>query len=146
MISWLSFLLMFSVFLGTWAYAQESPVFDTGMLGIMMDQQQKKPKTEEEAMVFVEAYFLEMMFLKPMFQSQPSLLSEEEKAEMGSFADTSMQDQLITRAMAEKLAKQDVLGLRKHFQRPGQSASAVAPRHKEVPRYTAGFVMGKVPE
>jgi Rod binding domain-containing protein len=138
-------LLIVSFFLGRHIHAQEGPVFDTGMLGMMIDQHQKKPKTEEEAIEFVEAYFLEMMFLKPMFQSQPSMLSEEEKAEMGSFADTSMQDQLITRAMAERLAKQDVLGLKKQLKRQGGS-SPLGPVEKEAPRYQAGFVMGKVPE
>lgn len=146
-----AFFLMASFFLGRLTYAQEAPVFDTGMLDMMMDQHKKKPKTEEESMEFVEAYFLEMMFLKPMFQTQPSMLSEEEKAEMGSFADTTMQDQLITRAMAERLAKQDVLGLKKQFKRHGgtvatATVTAKTPAVKVTPRYTSGFVMGKVPE
>jgi hypothetical protein len=134
-------------FSGSVSYAQDAPVFDTGMLGMMMDQNQKKPKTEEEAMIFVESYFLEMMFLKPMFQSQPSMLSEEEKAEMGSFADTSMQDQLITRAMAERLAKQDVLGMRKLFKGHGRldgDTSQVLTK-KDNSRYMGGLTIGKVP-
>jgi len=142
-----SFFLMFSFFVGKELYAQASPVFDTGMLGMMMDQQtQKKPKTEEESIEFVQAYFLEMMFLKPMFQTQPSMLSEEEKAEMGSFADTSMQDQLITKAMAERLAKQDVLGLKKQFKRQHAGAGPVTAETSKSSRYMSGFVMGKVPE
>ncbi len=137
-------LLLLSWCFGTWTQAQDMPLFDSGVLGMMMDEQQKKPKTEEESMVFVQSYFLEMMFLKPMFETQPSMLSEEEKAEMGSFADTTMQDQLITREMAKRLAKQDVLGLNKHFKR--SSAATLVPTQKEVPRYAGGFVLGKVPE
>ena len=137
-------LFLFSWSFGSWIHAQDMPLFDSGVLGMMMDQQQEKPKTEEESMAFVQTYFLEMMFLKPMFETQTSMLSEEEKAEMGSFADTTMQDQLITREMAARLAKQDVLGLKKHFKRSG--GSVLAPVQKESPRYAWGFVMGKVPE
>ncbi len=137
-------IVVFSLCLRGVALAQEMPLFDSGVLSMMMDQQQKKPKTEAESMAFVQSYFLEMMFLKPMFETQPSMLSEEEKAEMGSLADTTMQDQLITREMATRLAKQDVLGLNKHFKRSG--GAAMAPVEQKVPRYSGGFVMGKVPE
>lgn len=129
------------------AHAQDMPIFDSGMLGVMMDNVRKKPKTEDESLAFVQAYFLETLFLRPMMQEKPSLLSEEERQEMGSFADTDMQDQLITREMAEKMAKQDVLGLNKHFRRHSVSASSVVPvAKKEVNRYTGGFVIGKVPQ
>ncbi len=142
----LLFVFKHNLFPGSVSYAGCAGV-DTGMLGMMMDQNQKKPKTEEEAMIFVESYFLEMMFLKPMFQSQPSMLSEEEKAEMGSFADTSMQDQLITRAMAERLAKQDVLGMRKLFKGHGRldGDTSQSLTKKDNSRYMGGLTIGKVP-
>jgi hypothetical protein len=128
-------------------HAQEAPMsfFDNSMVGVLMDQQKKKPKTDEESIAMVESYLLEMMFLRPMLEKPPSVLTEEEQTELGSMADTTFQNEMFIRELATRLSQKDILGLKKKLLKHGSRGSAVAAR-TTVKTDVSGFVIGKVPE
>lgn len=123
-------------------FAYSGEIYDPATVGIIVNQQQKKPKTKEEAMRILQAYLLESIMLKPMFEGETSLLTEEEREELGAFADTSLQNQLIIRELSDRLAEEDVLGLNTQLTRRG---GASASRMRVDTARASSFVIGKVP-
>ncbi len=75
----------------------------------------KRPVNKEQSVEELEAYFLETIFLKNMSGMDQSLLTEEEQADSPMSVQLDVQDQMMMKALSTKLAKQDILGLKKQL-------------------------------
>jgi hypothetical protein len=84
-------------------------------------------KDPAKSMEEIQSYLLETLFLQPFSDSNQSVLTEEEEeGDMGSLSDKTMQTSMMNRTFAKQLAKQDLLGLKKHYIRP--DVQSVVPR------------------
>jgi hypothetical protein len=75
----------------------------------------KRNKTKEESIEELEAYYLETMFLPNMIGQNQSLMTEEEKAEAPMSVDSDVENQILIKELAKKLAKQDILRFKRQL-------------------------------
>ncbi len=83
-------------------------------------------KDPAKSMEEIQSYLIETLFLQPFSDSNQSVLTEEEEGDMGSLSDKTMQTSMMNRTFAKQLAKQDLLGLKKHYIRP--DVQSIVPR------------------
>ncbi|MFC1751943.1 hypothetical protein ACFL96_00905 [Thermoproteota archaeon] len=91
----------------------------------------KKEKMLEE----IQAYLIETVFLQPIFEMQDASLFEDEEENQFYKRQSQVENQLIVRALAEKLAEQDILQLKKLY------LSRIATTNTKISR--SGFQTGK---
>lgn len=98
-------------------------------------------KTPEQQLEEMQAYFLETVFLKPFVENDQSIFTDEERQQMGDDTSREMQQSLMTRTFAQRLAKQDLLGFKKIYLKPSLIDSSSKP---DVPHSTsvAPYVFG----
>ncbi len=65
-----------------------------------------------------QSYLLEEVFISSFMNMNTSLLTDEEKEDINAFGvDSTYQDDIMKKAFANALAKQDVLGFKKLFKK-----------------------------
>ena len=98
------------------SYGQMGIPFDMDVIQLQEQNRSGKYKTDEEKLEFIQSQYLKEMFLKYIFNSDLSLLSEEDKAEtLVPVSDLKMQNDLMIQMYADLLAKQDLLQLKKLY-------------------------------
>ena len=108
--------LIFVFILTIVSYGQMGIPFDMDVIQLQEQNRSGKYKTDEEKLEFIQSQYLKEMFLKYIFNSDLSLLTEEDKAEtLVPVSDLKMQNDLMIQMYADLLAKQDLLQLKKLY-------------------------------
>lgn len=96
--------------------AQMGVPFDIDVLEYQNQNKAQKYKTDEEKLEFIQARYLKEMFLKYIFNSDISLLTEEEQADsVVPVSDMKLRNDMMVQVFAELLAKQDLLQLKRQY-------------------------------
>ena len=105
---------------------------------------QQADSDDAQSLEKMQSYLLETLFLKPFSEHDGSILTEEEREQMGDSKSKEMQQAMMTRTFAQKLAKEDILGFEKIYLKP----KGGTPVPKDVPdaQRMAPYRMGSLAE
>ena len=73
----------------------------------------QRPKTRDEAIEALEAYYIEQIFAQGFSLKNLSILTDEEKEEFGFQVDSQHEEEIMKKEFAKMLAKKDILKLKK---------------------------------
>jgi hypothetical protein len=77
-----------------------------------MNPSQKKHMSNERSAEEIQTFYIEQIFSEAFSMEKSSLLTEEERKEIGFTVDTSVVDGIMKKEFAKILAKRDILKLK----------------------------------
>ena len=114
----LSLSLIFGLLLSSVTYAMDPSMamFGQDYNQLLRGMSQASPERREKMLEEVQAYYIETLFVKPIFQGNEAftemLKDEDEDSMFTSSQDSQMTNMMLSRHYAKLLAKQDLLNFK----------------------------------
>lgn len=98
-------------------------------VGDVMTQERLRRRKDPEVMLEqIQAHYIQKIFIDKIYNfDEASLLDDEDREFMGTQVNTTYHQELLKKVLAEKLAEQDLLQMKKQYL-PEYKANTIVPR------------------